>query len=274
MRFYSLVFLVSVTVVVHSHSAQAQQESDEQIQRAIELAKAEAESLQLSSGDKQLELQPTPLLRWSNPLSGQIYGDVYVWTLDGRPEAIASIYKWFSPYTHLATELQSLSESPLTMTRDGRVAWSPGKGMTMEVLPGVPPANERQFQRTRQMRSIAEEFKAKAEDRSDTTKSWLLRALPKPILRYQSPSRGIVDGAMFAFCQGNTNNPEVLLLLEAQEHDGNLRWHYGLGRQNSLRFTVHRKDELIWDVPKLAPPWPAINNPNKPYIVIKTLYDN
>jgi hypothetical protein len=260
---------VAILVVIPT-VALAQQELDDQAKKAIVLAKAEAEKLELRQGTETLKREPEPLLRWSNPVSGQIYGDVYIWTLDGRPEAIASIYKWFSPHTHLATELQSLSESALTMTRSGQPAWSPGRGMEMKLLSGVDPPHENEFQRTRQMRAISEQFKAKAEDRSDPGSTWFLRPLTKPIYRYRCDQRGIIDGAMFAFCQGNTNNPEVLLMLEARTRDEETRWYYGLGRQNSLRFMVHRNDELIWDVPKLAPPWPAVSSPDKPYMVIKT----
>ncbi|WP_182871134.1 hypothetical protein [Stieleria mannarensis] len=263
------VFCAMVWVAV-SCVAWGQESTEEQARRAIELAKAEAEALELFINSQELKREPEPLLRWTNPVSGQIYGDVYIWTLDGRPEAIASIYKWFSPHTHLATELQSLSESALTMTRYGSRAWSTGKGLEMKLLADAPHPGERAFQRSRQMHAIAEEFVAKAEDRSDATSTWNLRRLPKPIFRYQSEKRGIVDGAMFAFCQGNTNNPEVLLLLEARDTGGQLRWHYGLGRQNSLRFTVQRKNEVVWDVPKLAPPWPAVTDPSKPYLVIKS----
>ena len=140
----------------------------------------------------------------------------------------------------------------------------------MKPLPDFAPPSPRALQRNRQMRSIAEQFDAQAEDRSDTESKWNLRALPKPIYRYASEKQGIVDGAMFAFCQGNTNNPEVLLLLEAKTDGRALTWSYGLGRQNSLRFRVHRNEELIWDVPKLAPPWPVLSDPTKPYMVIKT----
>ncbi|MCO8122312.1 hypothetical protein NHH03_11225 [Stieleria sp. TO1_6] len=249
----------------------AQEAEKEQTAQAIRLAKIEAGLLKIQLDSKPLTLVEEPVLRWSNPISGQIFGDVYVWTLDGRPEAIASIYKWFSPHTHLGTELQSLSESGLQMTREGVTAWDTGPGMEMKPLTEVSDPHAQAFQRTRQMRSIAEQFKAKAEDRKDAGSSWFLRPLPKPIFRYQSQNRGIVDGAMYAYCQGNTNNPEVLLLLEAQQQpDGKTKWYYGLGRQNSLRFTVYRNDQLIWDVPKLAPPWPAVTLPGNPYLVIKT----
>jgi hypothetical protein len=61
----------------------------------------------------ELELKPDPLLRWSNPAVGSIHGAVFVWTHEGRPAAVASIYKWFEPHTHMAFEVHSLSKMPL-----------------------------------------------------------------------------------------------------------------------------------------------------------------
>lgn len=248
-------------------------DADAHARRAYELAATEAKSLTLTAGSRPLVLKPEPLLRWSNPVSGEVYGDVYIWTLDGRPEVIASIFKWFSPHTHMSGEFQSLSESPLSMKRDGESIWTPSAGLEMKPLPGVAAPSNLAFQRLRQMRDIASQFKAEAVDRNDANSKWLLRPLAKPIYRYQSEGRGIVDGALFAYCQGNTNNPEVLLMLEARKTGDQLSWHYGLGRQNSLQFRVYRDGELIWDVPRLAPPWSDIQQPGKPYFLSRTDFD-
>lgn len=253
--------------------ALGQDVAEEQAQEAYRLAAIEAKSLDVTIDGKPLKLESEPLLRWTNPLSGELYGDVYIWTLDGRPEAIASIYKWFKPHTHLSTELQSLSESPLQMTIKGTRTWYPTPGIKMEPLPDAAVPHESKLQRTRQLRSFADQFKGEAEDRKDPGSRWFLRPLRQPIFRYQCMERKIVDGAMFAYCQGNTNNPEVLLMLEAREANGELKWFYGLGRQNSLRFRVYRNEKLIWDVPRLAPPWPNLSAPDKPYMVLKREVD-
>lgn len=252
----------------------AADDAEAHAKRAYQLAATEAQSLTIERDSRKLVLKSEPLLRWSNPVSGQVYGDVYIWTLDDRPEAIASIFKWFSPHTHLSGEFQSLSESPLSMTRDGATIWTPDAGMEMKRLPEVQPPSDRAFQRLRQMRDLATQFKAEAVDRTDSNSKWLLRPLAKPMYRYQSESRGIIDGALFAYCQGNTNNPEVLLMIEARKAGDQVHWYYGLGRQNSLQFRVYRKGELIWDVPRLAPPWSDVRLPGKPYFMFRTEFDN
>ena len=269
-----LLLFVFLTVVSLGHSQDTQEAPNANAARAYAMAKAEAESMSIKQNSADLKLHPKPLLRWNNPVSGEIYGDVYIWTLDGRPEVIASIYKWFTPLTHLSAELQSLSEASLSMSKNGAALWSPKPGLEMKLLDDAPTPSDNANKRKLQMRLIVGQFQAKAEDRSDESKTWRLRAMKQPIYRYQCPKRMIVDGGLFAFCQDNTNNPEVLLLLEARRSEGDIAWYFGLGRQNSLRFQVSRKGSVIWDVPKLAPPWENIERQGEPYFVLKTMFDD
>src|SRR3954451_21341616 len=43
--------------------------------------------------------RPDPVLRYSNPGVGPVYGDVFLFVADGRSEAVMAIYKWFTPWT-------------------------------------------------------------------------------------------------------------------------------------------------------------------------------
>ena len=65
--------------------------------RVLAQAEAAAYTIQVEGRSRPLTLQPEPVLKWSNPVVGTIYGDVFVWTDEGRPEVVASIYKWYSP---------------------------------------------------------------------------------------------------------------------------------------------------------------------------------
>ena len=62
------------------------------------LAKREASAytIRLEGSDRPLTLRPEPVLKWSNPVVGMVFGEVFVWTDRGRPEAVASIYKYYS----------------------------------------------------------------------------------------------------------------------------------------------------------------------------------
>src|SRR5262245_46390014 len=82
--------------------------------KAAEFAAAEAVRYDIRHADdekQRLKLLEKPVLRWSNPLRGEIHGSVYLWTKDGCPEATASIYQFFNK-NQLNIELVSLSEVP------------------------------------------------------------------------------------------------------------------------------------------------------------------
>ncbi|WP_182866926.1 hypothetical protein [Stieleria mannarensis] len=49
---------------------------------------------------RKLDLHPSSILNWSNPVAGEIYGNVFLWTDRGRPHVIGSIFQWYSPMTH------------------------------------------------------------------------------------------------------------------------------------------------------------------------------
>jgi hypothetical protein len=49
----------------------------------------------LRAGEVPLVLEREPVLQWANPVVGSIHGAMFVWTADGRPQAITSVFKWF-----------------------------------------------------------------------------------------------------------------------------------------------------------------------------------
>ena len=51
---------------------------------------------------------------------------------------------------------------------------------------------------------------------------------------------------MFAFVMGT--DPEVVLLLEAVEREGNLVWQYGIARATAYAVEASLGDEVVWTV--------------------------
>src|SRR5262249_50327834 len=80
-------------------------------------------------GDRKhgLKLETKPILRWTNPGIGRVYGDVYVWTHSGRPEAVISFYKAWQPRYDFTAEMHSLSMNEVSAERDGVLLWQPQK---------------------------------------------------------------------------------------------------------------------------------------------------
>ena len=216
----------------------------------LEMAKAESAAYAFKDADgARLTLQPEPVLRWSNPVVGSIQGDVFVWTLKGRPEVVGSFYKWYAPFTHRTNEFASLATGPVVGVRDGLPVWKPTRaGVELKPVPDAPPPADTPPARLRQLRSIAAEFTARETDRKEVDRD--LRLLSQPIYRYEKTEGDLVDGALFAFALGT--DPEALLLLEDRIVDGSPRWHYGLARMNGIAMRASYKGRELWNLLTLS----------------------
>lgn len=230
---------------------------------ALKLTQQAAEQYELtlnSDGRTKLELQTKPILRWSNPVAGSIYGNVFVWTHQGRPEAVASIFKWYSPFTHMSHEFHSLSVGTIKAKRRGKLVWQPaGSGVEFADVPDAPLPAKTAARRLQRMRTFARQFTARKTDREDVSRD--LRLLTQPVFRYKSPKRGVLDGAMFVFVQGT--DPEIWLLIEARQTDKGHQWQYAVARMNSVKFVVKHQRREVWRVEIM--PWRNVYKHQEPY---------
>jgi hypothetical protein len=86
-------------------------------------------------GNTKLALHPEPILRWSNPTIGTVFGEVFVWTDNGRPAVVASWYRWFSPDWGRTLEVCSLADSRMAGRVDDVRFWATEKpGLTLKPL--------------------------------------------------------------------------------------------------------------------------------------------
>lgn len=194
-----------------------------------------------------LVLRQQPILRWSNPEVGQIYGNVFLWTEGGRPRVVGSLFRWFSPHTHTSHEFQSLSTTPVTGRNDGVQRWKTSDpGVVFAPVPEAGDVAEEAGRRLLQMRELARQFAVQSTDREG--QKFELRRLAQPVYRYEvDPSAtDLVDGALFAFVRGT--DPETWLLLEARRTDSGsaIRWEYALARMNSIAFSATYKGQPVW----------------------------
>jgi hypothetical protein len=196
-----------------------------------------------------LKLNTNAILRWTNPATGRIHGEIYVWTADGRPEAVMSLYKGWEPAWGFCGELQSLSLTKIAAQRDQAVVWKSDKpGITPQNVPDAPLVAETAARRMQQMRAIAHDFSAVMIDyrRNREGERQSLRLLTQPLHQYSSPGADVVDGAIFGFVLGT--DAEVLLLLEARGAKSAPRWQYAIARLNSDDLTASFKDQEVWRV--------------------------
>src|SRR5882724_3381293 len=97
-----------------------------ELRETARLIQAELPRWKLAMGEQatELKLNPKPILRWTNPAAGRMNGEIYLWTADGRPEAVMSLYKVWEPKLGFAGEFHSLSLTKLVAKRDKAPVWN------------------------------------------------------------------------------------------------------------------------------------------------------
>lgn len=214
-------------------------------------------------GARELEWIKKPVLTYTNPVRGrQQHGGIFVWTDQGRPAALASIWSITdlrSPETRItAHELVSLASEQLVATRpspetlrpgvdptwsceDAGIQWSP-----IELLGGQNAGGELSISRASlQMRSFARRFRAEVVRRSDRSIS-NLRMLETPVYRYESDSKQRIGG-LFAFALAT--DPELFVWLEYDRKQG--KWRYAPVRLSLLDLTLFLDETEVWTEPDL-----------------------
>ena len=183
-----------------------------------------------SAPTKELELKKEPIFEWSNPARNSQYGAVYLWLREGRPAALINVFSGAQPQAGrriIRHELHALDTEKLMVKRDALNQWKPQAGLDRKILPDASVPAAAVGARLVQMRRLGQEFSGYSIDRDG--KRWELRLLPTPLHRYAPAKTGAIDGALFALVSSAGTDPELLLVIEANEADGKLRWEFAYG---------------------------------------------
>jgi hypothetical protein len=233
--------------------------------RRMEQLKAAAMAYTIASDANPsgvMKLHEEPVLRWTNPLRKTDDGAVFLWTVAGRPGAIASFYRYRNgEVVQEDHEFQSLATTGLVASRDGRELWSPRvPGVEFTPIPGAPKPASTPAERLRQMRTLARDFHAFFDLPNERSE---LRLLTKPLYRYETNRNELLDGALFAFVQ--TTDPEVLLLIEARSVGGAPVWQYAFARMSMVNLRAQHKEQPVWQVD-----WAVqVSAPNMTYLTVR-----
>jgi hypothetical protein len=239
----------------------ADESSDSLAKKMLPIYIGEVETYSLaveSAPDRKLELKKEPVFEWLNPARNTQQGALFLWLRDGRPSALACIFSCPHeklPGRRINHELHALDPEKLLVQRDQYNQWKPKAGLARKELPdaGVPATAP--GARLLQMRRLAQEFTGYEIDRD--AQRWELRLLSTPLYRYPLAKSGVVDGALFALMSTAGTDPEVLLVIEAKEDGGKLRWEYACGRFSDLELRVRRKEkEVFTSIPSETNPFP------------------
>lgn len=195
------------------------------------------------------------LLRWSWSDNGRLYGNVYIYSAEGRPVAIVEFFSWFTPIEGDFFQCTSLTDIPMTATRSSVEIWRPRKSnVEMHDMPYAPVPSDTATLRLVQMKRLAESFEVEVQDKRGTGTTLTkrqLRLLSRPIYRFSGDHSDVVDGAIFAYVI--STDPGAMLIVDAVRRDGVLRWRYGFARVWSYEANAKLGGQQVWEIPEVDP---------------------
>ena len=205
--------------------------------------------------------QVVTALRWANNTRGSEDGMTLFYVHNGRPLAAACVYPWNKRLEH---DFESLSRGKIVARKDGAAVWQPQEaGVTFADVPDAPPPDTTKAARLRQMRTLAERFRATLlgwkVDNSDREE---LRLLSRALYRYEPKEGDVIDGAVFAFVMGT--DPEVLLLIEAVKDKDASKWQYAFARRTSGELEGRLGETVVWNAKR----FPTQKNPQLPHFTL------
>jgi hypothetical protein len=224
---------------------EAQSDDDERARAAttLENGKREAKEYVVRSGsdNEPITLQPESFLRWQNNVNKSVHGNIFLWTRNGRPELVSSIFQYYSPRQAFAAEFHSLSLGPLNVEKEGMAVWTPkAPGIVLKPFDeSIEPAQTKP-QRLQQMRKLAQSFTVDLTEYDGIP--YQMRLMNQPLYRYESTDPELLDGALFAYTY--TTDPDLIVVIEARKSGDRFQWQYGLARMNtgSVKVTCNNRE--------------------------------
>jgi hypothetical protein len=232
----------------------------EEADAAAKLCADELTRWKLTADGVPLDNPKEPVLRWTNPAAGRVYGNTYLWLQNGRPVATGCLFRNFHPWDTFNGELVALTGTKLVAKRDDQVKWQPKGEWKWHPLPGAAAPAATPGQRLVQMKSLMGEFVVELLDKRNELRGedQTPRLLPRPLHRYEAEQTKTLDGALFAFVLGT--DPELLVLVEADTAAAKPEWRCGVGRMNRDAIRLKRKAETVWEAASLRQ-----HTPEDPY---------
>jgi hypothetical protein len=231
--------------------------------KRLEFMKSSVSKYEILLGQDEkakLSLVAEPLLRFTNPVSGLQDGCFVLWKSGaGRPMIGAQVF--LTADNLWIHEFQSLAPGPISVTLEGETVWSPERaGTNSKLLPDAPQPAATAVQRLKQMRDIANRFKA-SDEFEGRVQSDELRLLTKPLLRFGKADTETLDGALFAHAHGT--DPELLIIIEAIKVESSYQWHYALAPMTGYALKATLDGQPDWEVPWRQPPY----DPKEPFFI-------
>lgn len=194
---------------------------------------------------RPLKFVPQSFLSWTNPVFGTTDGALFLWTDEDRPVAVMKTYTTKTGFRF--EQLRSFCRDRIVASdKAGKTFWTPDLAAEpMKLLPDAPPPAATATARLLQMKRLHRKFTVTG-DVVNAGGIQELRVFPRPLYRYKTDD--VIDGGVLAFVQGT--GPDVLLLLEAREVEGQAKWHYALGSVGIFAADADYANERVWSEPR------------------------
>ena len=244
---YTLVFSLVLSLVSVGWSQTGTEEGKDKVtdtrhKRMLDLARGYAFSE--VSGGKEVKLRETPLFSWANPEVQAVGGELYLWTVEGRPYATIGI--WTYDDVKDSHELQSLSSNVFKAENLYWAKWQPiAAGLEFKKLENAPAPDDSPVRRQTQMRNFVRERFSGEVFKKENVQTEKLRLIPQPLYRYDPVPADLLDGAVFSLAFGT--DPEILVLLEAKKTESGAQWHYAFAPSTSRRSVGFLDGKEAWN---------------------------
>jgi hypothetical protein len=201
-------------------------------------------AVQVQGASSKCQPSQIDLLKWTNPIRGTAAGSVFLWTLDGMPQAACCMYAYRMMEVYAVDhELVSLATQAVEARYDGEPVWRCEQpGIAWLAASGAPAPAASRSARLVQMRNLATSFQGYIG--TPTSRRQELRLLPQPIYRF--PVSAECDGGVFAFA--HTTDPEILLLVRSNLQAEQPTWEFAAVRMTLVHAFLTRGEKVVWSV--------------------------
>jgi hypothetical protein len=234
-------------------------EAAEQIRAAR--ANAGLISIQDVESGSEIERVEDPVLRYTEPVRGNVFGTLWVWGAKGRPAAVLELIRNGDPKSDSSLDwfcFHATTDRPIKLTAKSGQTWTPQSSeLKFLPLPGAAAPAKTAAVRSGQMKEFVRRFSAHEFYESGRVE---MRLLPAAVHRYAGPEGGLIDGAVFVMAEGT--HPEATLFLEAVQPagDANPIWQYAIGRSGAAEMVMFYDDKEVHRLPKIETFPPATSS--------------
>jgi hypothetical protein len=251
-------FCLSLAIGLLSPTALAQEpastESASEAAEQLWTARANTALISIQDAESGFEIERVedPVLRYTEPVRGNVYGTLWVWGDTGRPAAVLELIRYGDPKSDFRLDwfcFHATTDRPIKLTARSGQVWTPqSSDLKFQSVPRTPVPAETPAARMGQMKQFARRFSAHEFYTSGRVE---MRVLPSAVHRYDDRERGLIDGAIFVIAEGT--HPEATLFLEAVQPAGESHpvWQFAIGRSGAAEMVMFYDDQEVHRLPNI-----------------------